>query len=333
MNETADIKVGEIYERFDGLYAMDLVLGIFLTLCGLVGLLSNTASVLFFLPRLDKSIHDLLYLLISVMDLLTSIGAFPIVASLFIGRAPGIFANSGFCFVFGIAILFALRMSLFLVVIMSGVRTLVVIKPHYVISRRGLLISVLVYASWLLLVDLVFLAQGSLYMKYFFTVAACTLDFYPDKLSWAIYFWYGCLQVQLMLPPFLVFVSFAISAVSMLKRNTQQNRSDEKFKRATITIFFFTSLFLFCYIPCFLYQLAQLVHLIWPNSFSHNLIWEPQSTLYYTGRLWLQQLTVFLNPALNPCLYFLRMPRFRNWLLRLMRINSIKPDTSVTSKS
>ena len=319
MNETETVptEVDEIYSEIDGLYTSDMVLGVMLTLCGTVGLLSNTATLFYFISRPDKSVHDLIYLLISAMDCITSICAFPIASSLFLRRATGIFGNSGFCSLWTVAILFTLRMSMFLVVIMSVVRTIVITKPNYSIRSKTVIFAVAVYALWLLLVDTTFLALGFLYIHYIFTLSSCNFDYHKESdLTWSTYFWFGSIQLEVMLPPFVAFSAFAISTGSLLKRRRQRNNYDKKFRQASITISLFTAVFLFCNIPCFLYQLAQLVEIIWPNSITYKIIWETKSILYYIGRLWLQMFQIFLNAALNPCLYLWRMPRFRNWLLK-----------------
>ena len=311
--EEAPLKPGTLYTELPQLQTSDMILAVFLTICAIVGILGNTTSILYFLPRRSKSVHDLLYLIISILDCVTCICVVPIFSSLFQGRLPGVFENVGFCCFFGVTLVFVLRMSIFLVVVMSVVRTIVIIKPHYVIRRNCVVAAIGIYAGWLLLIDVLFLALRYLNVVYIFTVAGCTFDYDRTSVSWATLFWFAMIQLEFMFPPFIAFTTFLISTVALFRRTQQHN---DKIRRASVTISLFTATFLSCNVPCFLYQLAQLIHIIQPNNFTHSVMWDPQSTLYYVGRLWLQMFPLFLNSALNPCLYFLRMPRLRVWLFR-----------------
>ena len=316
MNDTEEpaLKLGVLYTEMPNLRTSDMILGVSLTLCGTVGILGNTASTLYFIPRRSKSIHDLLYLVISVLDCTTSVCTLPIVGSLFRGRLPGVFKNVGFCSFFGVTLVFVLRMSIFLVVVMSVVRTIVITKPRYVIRKDCVVAAIGIYASLLLLIDVSFLALGYLDLDYEFTVAGCTFTYDRTSVPWTTLLWFALIQLEFMFPPLIALTTFLVSMVALLRRTQQHN---DKIRTASLTIALFTATFLSCNVPCFLYQLAQLVHIVWPNDFTHKIMWETQSRYYYIGRLWFQMFPLFLNSALNPCLYYFRMSGLRVWLLRL----------------
>ena len=77
----------------------------------IVGFLGNSSAICFFWPRRKKTIHDLLYLAISAVDLVTVSSSFPIIASLLNNRHPIFFENSTFCTTWMSVVLFAARMS------------------------------------------------------------------------------------------------------------------------------------------------------------------------------------------------------------------------------
>lgn len=301
----------DLYDRIHGLYSMDIALGVLLTLCGAIGGIGNSVSIIYFLPRRDKSVHDLLYLLISIVDCLSTTWAFPMAVSLFLMRSQGLFRDKIFCTLWGVGFVFLIRMSIFLVVVISVTRTIVIIKPHHVAKRKAIIISIAAYTIWLLLIDTAFISLHFLSIKYVFMWASCTYN-YPIDYTWRTSFWFCILQLELMAPPIMVFLTFAITLFSLGNRRLRND--DEKFRRASITVTLFSSIFLLCNIPCFLYQLLQLSYLLGVRGYIHHLFWDESAIYNYVSRQWFQLFPVIINSTVNPCLYILRMQNLRTWL-------------------
>ena len=292
----------------------DHMIGGLTALCMLVGLIGNTSAFLYFWGRKRRSVHNMLYLTITSVDICTSLSAATIVVVLFNNRDPFLLEDSLFCTQWYVIIGFSLRMSMFLVVLISITRTINIVFPFFSVSYHKLIYAVLMYGAWLLIFDGVVFGLKIMYPRYN-VHHACCLPFPPESNhdpGITLIVWWFAIEAEFMLPSVVVFISFTASTVSLYKRNSVKSEKDEKFRRATVTIALFTVVFLVCNIPCFLYQLNVIIYRL--SAHTVGLDVNKPGSFYWYGSLVSQLFTTFLNAALNPCLYFLRMRPMRLWI-------------------
>ena len=102
------------YIEYLGIQTSDRVVASMFMIGLLVGLLGNISAVSYFWPRRKKTIHDLQYLTITLVDSLIVLSSIPIIVSLLNYRNPMLFKSNFFCTAYVTITLFTARMSMFL---------------------------------------------------------------------------------------------------------------------------------------------------------------------------------------------------------------------------
>ena len=320
---------------------LDCFLGAFLILLTIIGLFGNVISFSYFWKRRKKTIHDFLYMLISVSDGLTSMTSLPVIVSLLNFRAPTLFDIDVICKFWPIAFYLLIRVSMFLVIIVSVTRALAIVRPltgnHARVQPKNVLMGVISYCLLLLTIDLLYVLFGrsgtEKMIKFIKNASFCEilsaekLDIGGSEvgIGWKTSLYLTLLHLELLLPCVVVFVSFSVSTISLLKRRTMKSEDEKNFRRISVTIAIFTAKFLICYLPGFVLQMVYLI-----NLFNVKMaLFEQGSTFLQYGHLVIQFILPQLNSAVNPYLYFARMPRFRKWLKRCC----IKPKLISTTRN
>ena len=320
---------------------LDCFFGAFLILLTIIGLCGNITSFSYFWKRRKKTIHDFLYMLISAVDGLTSMTSLPVITSLLNFRAPSLFDTEVICKCWPIAFYLLIRVSMFLVIIVSVTRALAIVKPltgkHAGVQPKYVIVGMIAYCLLLLTIDLVYVlsgrAENEKMIKFIKKASFCEilsaekLDLGGPEvgLGWKTSLYLTLLHLELLLPCVVVFVSFLVSTISLLKRKTMKSEDEKNFRRISVTIAIFTALFLICYLPCFVLQMVYLI-----NLFNVKVALLEQGSMFLQyGHLVIQFILPQLNTAVNPCLYFTRMPRFRKWLKRCC----IKPKLIDTTRN
>ena len=124
---------------YDHVLAWIFILG---TVAGVVG---NSCAVCFFWPRRKKTIHDMLYLTITAVDLITVSSSFPLIASLLNDRHPLLFENQFFCGVWTSLVILTTEMSIFLAMIICVTRTMIMKYPKRPINRSLVIGAIIAY--------------------------------------------------------------------------------------------------------------------------------------------------------------------------------------------
>ena len=290
-------------------YALaDITVGIFLiTLC-FFGAFGNSLALFFFYAKGQRkgSVHNMLYAIISGCDTILLITMMLYLPTLLTNRAEMLFGNSTFCISFVLVLMTLGRFTWLMVVTISTCRTICIIFPHYVMRARTIEMGLVAYFLMVVFIDILGLALGWQKTRFFITAASCVYIRTEAAPAWFKIFWTINILTQFIIPSILIFASFLVSTVALLKRTTIQNETDKTFRRASITITLFTAVFLFCNIPCFAFQIIFTISLITMKQINnHFLTWY--------GLMVLQILATALNSAVNPCLYFLRMKKFKTW--------------------
>lgn len=291
----------------------DQTLAVFLIFSSLAGFLGNIPALVYFWGERNKSLHFALYSLISAADICTSLSSMPIIACLFNDRLPTLFTSYTFTAIWTIAFNFLQRFSMFMVLMISATRSIAVLAPFYKINRPAALIACPVFAVIILTIDMAYLATGELVFVYWSPGGGGGVA--PPGLGtpWTIYV--SLLLTTIFGISLAVFVSFVLSTLTLLKKekenSTRNAKSGKKFRGVTITIALFTAVFLLNNLPLFTIQLVQscIEWFKWTDFLQNDWF------IFWYGFMTSQFVFTVLNAALNPCLYLVRMKKFRGWVM------------------
>ena len=306
----------------------DHYIAAFIILLTIFGTSGNLLFFSYFWKRHKRTIYDLLYSVISILDALTSATSFPVIASLLNSRASMIFGNTVICHSWPVFFYFFIRMSMLLVVFLSVSRAIAIVKPFNFddiqSQTKKLIVGIISYSLLLLTIDLVFLLTGSGLVgdgiKYIKRAAFCEIfvdidqgkEGYNLESGWETLLYQALLQLEFIVPCLVVLISFLVSSIVLFRMRKSMNGAEEKmFRKVSITVALFTALFLLCYLPCFVLQLMNFVSLFsvrTPSFLTHN-----GAFLQYDYLL-IQFVLPLFNAAINPVLYFVRMPQYRRWI-------------------
>ena len=293
----------------------DTLLAATLSICTLVGLPGNIASLMYFYSSKRKDFSSFIYILVCSIDICTCVMHLPVMIALYTNRNPGMFSQTIFCIGWNVLFNYVQQASMFLVMLMSVARSIKLVYKYYRINTNWLLSAFLVYSGSIIvrfLLLLIFGGAGDMFYGYSNVMAYCIYYIFKDQsfsqIDQLVH------SVYIGIPPILVVVSLSFSIISLCqKKNASVSRMNHKKYRAAVTMAMFSALFLICNLPCLL----------------NNILWFLSELLYrkeypepfYVGDFmffysWLisDVICTVLNATLNPVLYFSRMVGLRNWI-------------------
>eukprot|EP00116_Pleurobrachia_bachei_P005006 sb/3465268/ len=144
---------------------VDIFFGVVSILCFAIGVPANTVSLAFFLHKPDSDVEvvgskkktdyaALFYILITIVDIITSLLMLPMGVSYLSHRQPWILAHPFICNLWGVLWGFVARFSIFLVACLSITRTLNLLKPFYRIRPVHVAVPVVLYALAMSLISI-----------------------------------------------------------------------------------------------------------------------------------------------------------------------------------
>ena len=300
---------------------LDRLLGVLIVIILAVGLVGNISALLYFWYNQHKSLPDKLYIAIIIVDIMTNIVSVSTAIFLFSDRYTIVCYNSNIQLVLVVMGRFSTKMSCFLVAVLSIIRSFAIIKPHKAKQVRPcLVVKVIVgYALFVILMTAVPLGLGwtepSRYPR-----SCPALVSKPQTHTVADSFIRIFDQFELISTSVAVFTSFTLITVFLKKNkvNPSSNLDTEgRSRKVSVTIALFTALFLCCNLPCFSLQTFLIVYRNVESvkqTVDKYVIEDKPIWLFWYDELIFMYVPVLLNAALNPCLYFLRMPRYREQL-------------------
>ena len=305
---------------------IDSLIGGLLITSMIVGLIGNIPAFFYFWAGRKKSLHFALYSIISVVDVCTCTCAFPVAMSLFNNRYPTLFKDYTFSGIWTLLFNWLQRFSMFMVLMISSTRSIAVLAPFYTINKRAVLLACAGFGAFIMTVDIVYVATGELTFMYWSPgvgsgVAPRVL---PPEKSWSWVLYILLLLIIIFGISLAVFCSFVVSTVALLRRKEAHTETARKFRGVTVTIALFTAVFLVNNLPLFTIQLLQSC-VEWFGL--NNFLMESPLVFWY-GFMVSQFFFTTLNAALNPCLYLVRMGKFRGWVLERSRRPSTLSSTA-----
>ena len=299
-------------EDFAPIPAVDTVLGTLCLLSLLLGTPANIISFLYFRHQTPCTALSTLYSIIAATDTWISLNGYPNALLLLTGRDPGLFGDYTFRQLWGLTWEPLPFFSVFLVLVISLMRTVKIVKPTHHVRVKTVLVLISTYALFLvvrLLVGFIFFGRYDLNKEHpeypYIQITDATYTAFDLYLS----------LISLAFPVIPIIVSATISMTMLIisKRSVASTRRSDHIKNhATVTVLIFTLVYVSCNIPVFLCYLRYAVWKLsgWdldifkgPSVFLDRYIW----IITYITQLQ-------LNSFLNPCVYFLRMRRFRRYL-------------------
>ena len=215
-------------------------------------------------------------------------------------------------------------MSIFLVAVLSVTRTIAIVSPHRFIQIKTKLVAFVIggYVAFLIFTDIVFLAQGWFKPVYLQLVSACVLSFTDKSPSWATNFYYTSFDTEFAVPSIVVFVSFIVGVVALMRKKaapTSNIDAEKRSRQVSTTIALFTAIFLACNTP-------TIIQLLLSNVRSKNLhsgiVKQFIDDTKWYGYLIMLCVPSFLNAALNPCLYLIRMPQYKHQIKERISVST-----------
>ncbi|XP_063677340.1 uncharacterized protein LOC134813475 [Bolinopsis microptera] len=328
---------------------INILIATVLILCFIVGLAGNISALLYFWSAGRKSVADKLYIVVVSVDIGTCVFQIPTIVSLLNNRDPMLYADSFVCGSLTIAVFFLLRVSMFLVAVMSVTRSFAIIIPHRarsVCTMNRIIAVIAGYSFILLFIDGVLFASGWMKAIYYRTLRSyCSYKLTELAPHWAAVMFEIAFEIEVFIPSVIVFVSFLAGTITLARNAATQECTEKKqvakptkrsreMKRAmsctadskkisrqvSVTITLFTSLFLICNIPLFVYQF---IYMLSKYVTAVKIMVDSAAVNQKFAHLLCLVLPYVLNAALNPCLYLLRMPRYRtefiSWGCRLQQ--------------
>lgn len=328
------------------------VLGL-ITLTGalLFGVIPNIFALNFFMKSIRQNIFAPIFCAVTLTDLLTSFLA------LFVGlcyvqdRKPGPFADPIFLEVWGSLWNFSSRYSVYLVAVLSITRTVRILFPFAVIKATVVRACLVLYAAWL-----VGTTPGFYGIRHYYKKEWCALGLDKSQFVKSSSYDLKYYTIVLSIPIFLLvcvpltFVSALASfiriimhgrehkklmktrrhdarvSVSTAKSKPGEEHSKEKVKgrnltrdgsfQSGMTIVLITVIYLILNIPysiIYIYVQTKSRQLSIPVF---KVIDSPYLRTYLIGMT--HVLSIALNAAINPLLYYLRMHDFREKVNNIM---------------
>ena len=153
-------------------------------LCVLLGLPANISTLIYFI-RQKKDLPTRLYLVLSLVDILTCFTLIPTGISFAMDRQPVLFGNDLFCQLWGIVWVIVPFLSVYLVCVLSISRTITLLNPLGVVSKDAVTWSIGIYTSYLFLRIMVPVGNGSAHFIYSKSDVYC---WEGSQANWYMYY-------------------------------------------------------------------------------------------------------------------------------------------------
>ena len=302
----------ESLQVYDGLVATGFLI------CLLIGLPGNTLALIHFLHSKKQNLATRLYIVASCIDICSCTIHLPLAVNLLNNRTPGLLSNKMLCSAWFFTLLLLQATSMFVVMLMSLTRALVIVCPFYKVNKRSVFLSLALYLVYHCVWNTIYFTLiKSGHAEYFPIVGYCVVHLDSPTISYITF------QINYSLctgiPSVMVLLAFLVSTIKLLKPNNN-DVSYRRNRQASITIAYFSLTFLSCNCFTFINQTLFTLTLIWYGSYL-GPIYNNKFMLMY-GWLLSEVFCTVLNAALNPLLYVCRMKELRLWLLGLFRERS-----------
>ena len=292
------------YRVYDGLLASGLLL------CSLIGFVGNCLALAYFIRSRKRNLPTLLYITACCVDMVTCVIEWPIIVSLLNRRKPALLGEELFCGVWFVIGGLAQLMSMFVVMILSVTRTIVIVFPFYKIRKTTVFTAISVAFLYSCFTHLINIYNGAFYYSRAFTY--CEYHSEPNLIfnlyntSYSV--WTGIM-------PLTVFFATLV-AIFKLRTQSQLANTQNSRQSATRTIIYFAVVFLVC--NCLTFLNNTLLAYSQISEKGYMFFYKNTFLFFYSWQISDIFCTV-LNASLNPVLYIFRFKEIREWITSAYR--------------
>ena len=280
--------------------------------CFVIGLPGNCLALKYFIQTKKRNLSTILYIVACSIDICSSVIHLPVAFNWLNGRSLGILGNTIFCSMWYFILLLLQQMSMFVVMLISLSRSIVIVNPFYKVSRKVVLLAILVFCLYHCAWNVLWFLSGADQMHYSHTAGYCVA--YSESIIDTLY--QANYSVCVAVPPIIVFLSILVSVTKLCKEHVT-NASERRNRRVSATMAYFAAIFLFCNFPTFvnsvLFTFTMARYKTYPGPIYTN------DFMFFYSWLLTEIFCTVLNASLNPLLYFWRMRSMRLWVLGLIR--------------
>jgi hypothetical protein len=300
------------FEELQGVRATrsaDIFIGVLLIISVITGIAGNISAAIYFWKKRKSSLPDLLYTIISISDIFTSIVSILMIPTLFNSRLPTLFESLPICGAFALLFNHLHGFSMFMVMLISVTRAIAILAPFYEINRERVIAACIAFEIFWIILDATFLGTTRLKIVYHAQPASCGLISGSDIIAWDTYvIIYLSWMIAGSIAVLISFV-FSLRAIAVRKRSEIRSPVEKRFMKVSVTITLFTALFLLCNLPIVVIQAsANITYFIVTDKYKLD-----NASYGWYGLLMTDKFLLILNAATNPCLYLTRMGRYRLW--------------------
>ena len=207
----------------------------------------------------------------------------------------------------------ATQFSVFFIALLIITRTVSIVCPFRVISKKLVISIIVVYSIIQLILVLVYVYWANIQYSYFVGFADCT-SFTIDKKYDAIYTMRTVIWILSYVFALLVITGSACISVNALAYRAPEGKSDELKRQASVTVMLITFVYIIFNLPLCITILINFVG----NYYEVN-VFDFDAPAYYVTNLFFQ-LSVPLNSLINPVVYLTRMGDFRQRTLKIIKV-------------
>ena len=290
-------------------------------LCFLVGLPGNILALCFFVKK-RQDLANVIYIFIASFDILISVLMLPLSIPYLQNnqRYSVLFSSGGwFCTLWGMLWFSGSFMTIFLVAVVSVTRCICIALPlARLFLKKSVVIGViLAYLAFLIIQSTIPFWVGGEYQYFRDNNGICMwplkdLADYPLAMSVSLHL-FLCQQIGWFLP---IIISSLVTVCVLRKPRSQMSHKNYD---VTVSIICFTILCTACNIPPFFYQIIVKMSKLDKYAFTFDsFFFSPYFSNFSVG------LSIGVNSALNPLLYYWRTKAFRKFILnKLVELRSL----------
>ena len=281
-------------------------------------------AVLYFTrPSIRKGLSTSLYIAVAIADVSICVAQVPVLVSLLSHRARVLFSLSFVCIGWRLLFKSLQRFAVFLVLLLSVSRTIGLMWPLKSVNKKAVLGSMYGYLVYIV-VEAAAMGSQEGYSWDRTGVYCFENGYQPTSTAYTSLY-----TASLGLPAIIIFFSFIISVLVMKRSMSSSNglgvakstSRDSTKKQATVTIIVFTLTYIICNIPHFINMVAWIVTMSLPGCTQNNSCYPGplynNSFMYWFSWNISEVLSVLVNCACNPVIYYFRIAKFRNWAAHL----------------